>query len=145
MEDFLSLDEPLSLSFTASSAPSSADSLALLREAKRRWALKRDSSLAEVEKGPDEIVRMWEDLGGLGRKREGNMQSAVRELRANVHDGAVAGSVSSWLVLAEKEEMLMVEFDAGHSTDYQPVWRGVQRSCERHQGALPSSRSPPTY
>ncbi|GAA6046450.1 hypothetical protein RTBOTA2_000759 [Rhodotorula toruloides] len=95
MEDFLSLDEPLSLSSTGPSAPSGADSLALLREAKRRWALKRDSQLTrtETEKGPDEIVRMWEDLGGLGRKREGNMQSAVRELRANVHDGAVAGSV----------------------------------------------------
>ncbi|GAA6010391.1 hypothetical protein JCM10207_005206 [Rhodosporidiobolus poonsookiae] len=60
-----------------------------LREAKRRWALKK--GVADEEKGPDEVVRLWEDLGGLGRRREGNMANAVKELHSNVHDGAVAG------------------------------------------------------
>ncbi|GAA5853378.1 hypothetical protein JCM8547_002433 [Rhodosporidiobolus lusitaniae] len=60
-----------------------------LKQARRRWALKKGE--AELEKGPDEVVRMWEDLGGLGRRREGNMANAVQELHSNVHDGAVAG------------------------------------------------------
>ncbi|GAA5839587.1 hypothetical protein JCM11251_003553 [Rhodosporidiobolus azoricus] len=61
----------------------------VLREARRRLALKRGE--LDGEKGPDEVVRMWEEMGGLGRSREGHMANAVRELHSNVHDGAVAG------------------------------------------------------
>ncbi|GAA5911961.1 hypothetical protein JCM6882_004726 [Rhodosporidiobolus microsporus] len=60
-----------------------------VREARRRLAFRRGEG--EGEKGPDEVVRMWEDMGGLGRSREGHMANAVRELHSNVHDGAVAG------------------------------------------------------
>ncbi|GAA5974002.1 hypothetical protein JCM11641_008205 [Rhodosporidiobolus odoratus] len=81
MEEFLQLE--------AGGGAGEEESARLLRETKRRWAMLGGE--AEGEKGPDEIVRMWEDLGGLGRKREGNMANAVRELQSNVHDGAVAG------------------------------------------------------
>ncbi|GAA5880705.1 hypothetical protein JCM3774_002800 [Rhodotorula dairenensis] len=96
MEDFLSLDEPLfsSSSGDVSSLQEGADlGLRLLREARKRWSERTaGGDGAGVEKGPNEVVRMWEELGALGRG-EGSMAHAVRELHSHVHDGAVAGSV----------------------------------------------------
>jgi len=127
--EFLEMDEPLSAAVDEGDEPS--DGARLLREAKRRWAVKRRQDKGKgregggvggggdddevEERGPDEVVRMWEEQGGLGRRREGTMvrsfvglfvtrraftdsrpslqAKAVRELHSNVHDGAVAGSV----------------------------------------------------
>ncbi|GAA5851575.1 hypothetical protein JCM9279_006903 [Rhodotorula babjevae] len=103
--EFLEMDEPLSAPVDVGDGPT--DGARLLREAKRRWALKRRQDKGKgredgdpgvedgevEERGPDEVVRMWEEQGGLGRRREGTMAKAVRELHSNVHDGAVAGSV----------------------------------------------------
>ncbi|BGP13031.1 hypothetical protein JCM10213v2_000950 [Rhodosporidiobolus nylandii] len=77
LEEFLQLDGP----------GVGDDRVKLLKEARRRWALKK-GELGE-EKGPDEVVRMWEDMGGLGRSRD--MADAVRDLHSNIHDGAVPG------------------------------------------------------
>ncbi|GJN91877.1 hypothetical protein Rhopal_004902-T1 [Rhodotorula paludigena] len=82
MDDFLALDEPLGSAVGSGADGSDEQGRALLREGKRRWALKRRSEKGKgkaleedevEEKGPDEVVRMWEDLGGLGRRTEGNM------------------------------------------------------------------------
>ncbi|GAA6059596.1 hypothetical protein JCM10212_005095 [Sporobolomyces blumeae] len=54
----------------------------------RRWKRERGVS----DKGADEIVRLWEEQGGLGRQtREKGMEDAVNELRLNVHEGPVTG------------------------------------------------------
>ncbi|GAA5939920.1 hypothetical protein JCM3775_007150 [Rhodotorula graminis] len=107
--EFLEMDEPLTASAGGiDDGEEPTDGARLLREAKRRWAIKRRQDKGPVregdevgagdddeveERGPDEVVRMWEEQGGLGRRREGTMAKAVRELHSNVHDGAVAGSV----------------------------------------------------
>lgn len=81
MEDFLSLDEPLFSSAASagdgSSLPDNADlGLRLLREARKKWSERATGGDgAVVEKGPNEVVRMWEELGALGRG-EGSMVSA---------------------------------------------------------------------
>ncbi|GAA6056254.1 hypothetical protein JCM3770_007278, partial [Rhodotorula araucariae] len=100
--EFLALDEPFAPA-GAGAEDELEDGARLLREAKRRWALRRrqekgkgregDGQDEVEERGPDEVVRLWEELGALGRKTEGTMANAVRELHSNVHDGAVAGSV----------------------------------------------------
>ncbi|TKA51485.1 hypothetical protein B0A53_05540 [Rhodotorula sp. CCFEE 5036] len=98
MEDFLAIDEPLfssasAAATTASSSKQGADlGLRLLREARKRWSERAaNGNGTESEKGPNEVVRMWEEMGALGRG-EGSMAHAVRELHSHVHDGAVAGS-----------------------------------------------------
>ncbi|GAA6021127.1 hypothetical protein JCM11491_005646 [Sporobolomyces phaffii] len=61
----------------------------------RRW--KRERKIVDTdreEKGADEIVRLWEEQGGLGRKaeREKGMEDAVKELHLNGgRQGPVAG------------------------------------------------------
>ncbi|BGP45038.1 hypothetical protein JCM10450v2_000855 [Rhodotorula kratochvilovae] len=97
--EFLAMDEPLA----SGGVEGETDGARVLQEAKRRWALRRRQEKGKgregegeedvEERGPDEVVRMWEELGGLGRKREGTMANAVRELHSNVHDGAVPGSI----------------------------------------------------
>ncbi|GAA6040766.1 hypothetical protein JCM8097_003287 [Rhodosporidiobolus ruineniae] len=87
MDEFLQLDAASGTG--VGGEPSTEEGAKALKEAKRRWALKKGES--DLEKGPDDVVRMWENLGGLGRKGEGSMANAVRELHSNVHDGHVAG------------------------------------------------------
>lgn len=78
MEDFLAIDEPLFSSATAATASASKQGtdlgLRLLREARKRWSERAadggDGTMAE--KGPNEVVRMWEEMGALGRG-EGSM------------------------------------------------------------------------
>ncbi|GAA5979894.1 hypothetical protein JCM10908_001455 [Rhodotorula pacifica] len=99
MEDFLSLDEPVFSSAGIAPHPNAVTDkgtdlgLRLLREARRRWSERTGGhATGPVEKGPNEVVRIWEELGALGRG-EGSMAHAVRELHSHVHEGAVAGSV----------------------------------------------------
>ncbi|GAA5895489.1 hypothetical protein JCM5296_006780 [Sporobolomyces johnsonii] len=82
MDEFLQLDD----------AQEDDDAMEGQSWAARLRRLRKDRG--EAEKGPDEVVRMWEELGGLGRQRQGSttMEKAVRELHMNVHDGPVAGS-----------------------------------------------------
>lgn len=84
--EFLEMDEPLSAANGADEGEA-PDGAKLLREAKRRWALKRRQEKAKgaevdevEERGPDEVVRMWEEQGGLGRRREGTMVRLLRRL-----------------------------------------------------------------
>lgn len=45
----------------------------LLREARKRWSERAaNGNGTESEKGPNEVVRMWEEMGALGRG-EGSM------------------------------------------------------------------------
>ncbi|GAA5919097.1 hypothetical protein JCM1841_005622 [Sporobolomyces salmonicolor] len=82
MDEFLELDDP----------PEDDDAMQGQSWAARLRRLRKERG--EAEKGPDEVVRLWEELGGLGRRRQGSttMEGAVRELHMNVHEGPVAGS-----------------------------------------------------
>ncbi|GAA6000340.1 uncharacterized protein JCM10292_001466 [Rhodotorula paludigena] len=150
MDDFLALDEPLGSVAASGADGSDEQGRALLREAKRRWALKRRNEKGKgkaleedevEEKGPDEVVRMWEDLGGLGRRTEGNMAHAVRELHSNVHEGAVAGSVIRRIINrygeAYKEASVdMKRLDAALSRPPEPHVTSAPREASVWTGTL---------
>jgi hypothetical protein len=92
IQEFLNLDSP------AESTDSEGGES--LENRLRRWKHERRIE-QEKEKGADEIVRMWELQGGLGRngklkQREKGMEDAVKELHLNGdQSGPVAGVVSS--------------------------------------------------
>ena len=102
VEEFLNLDTSSSLSGEGIEKGGAESFETRLR----RW--KRERRIEErdgEEKGADEIVRMWELQGGLGRKaaaaeRERGMEDAVKELHLNGNQSQpVAGVVRSSFVV----------------------------------------------
>ena len=166
MEDFLAIDEPLFSSARAATASASKQGtdlgLRLLREARKRWSERAagggDGTVSE--KGPNEVVRMWEEMGALGRG-EGSMVrvslAAIRRFFGYKYGETHTGTRGARATLACSRrrrrrigELSLSAFlgpgispadrtsSVGDPKHYESVWGSICRSKLGHQGKLPS-------